>query len=143
MMSKNERDSHEAADRELDNTSRYSQLRELFAQATEIDSAKLPQWLQFNVSDEDMRAALTRLLAADQRESGFFETPATQRAAHLEDSLPKPEGLLGSTVGAFKLERLLGNGGMAAVFLGTRVDGDFDQQVAVKLLRRGLFSEIE
>ena len=39
--------------------------------------------------------------------------------------------------------RLLGKGGMAAVFLGEREGGDFRQHVAMKLLRRGLYSEIE
>ena len=32
---------------------------------------------------------------------------------------------------------------MAAVFLGERVGADFEQQVAIKLLRRGLYSELE
>ena len=39
--------------------------------------------------------------------------------------------------------RLLGQGGMAAVFLGEREGGDFRQLAAVKLLRRGLYSELE
>jgi eukaryotic-like serine/threonine-protein kinase len=53
------------------------------------------------------------------------------------------DGLIGTTLGGFRLVRLLGHGGMAAVFLGERVDADFQQQVAVKLLRRGLYSELE
>ncbi len=53
------------------------------------------------------------------------------------------DGLIGQRIGAFRLTRLLGKGGMAAVFLGEREGGDFAQRVAVKLLRRGLYSEIE
>jgi serine/threonine-protein kinase len=59
------------------------------------------------------------------------------------DETLNPGSMLGQHVGAFKLTRLLGRGGMAVVFLGERDNGDFKQCVAVKLLQRGLFSEIE
>ena len=41
---------------------------------------------------------------------------------------------IGRRIGPFELERLLGRGGMGAVYLARRVDGQFDQQVAVKLI---------
>ena len=43
--------------------------------------------------------------------------------------------------GPFKLERLIGRGGMGAVYLAHRVDGHFDQKVAIKLI--GLPFELE
>jgi tRNA A-37 threonylcarbamoyl transferase component Bud32/tetratricopeptide (TPR) repeat protein len=39
--------------------------------------------------------------------------------------------------GPFKLGKLLGRGGMGAVYLAERVDGEVTQQVAIKLLRPG------
>lgn len=42
----------------------------------------------------------------------------------------------GSQIGAFTLVRPLGSGGMGEVWLGERQDGDFVQQVAIKLLLR-------
>src|SRR5262249_12398238 len=53
------------------------------------------------------------------------------------------QGLIGQRFGAFRLTELIGRGGMAAVFLGRREDGDFEQRVAVKVLRRGLYSDVE
>ena len=44
------------------------------------------------------------------------------------------EGLDGLEVGGYLLGRLLGRGGMGSVWLGRRVDGRFEGQVAVKLL---------
>ena len=41
---------------------------------------------------------------------------------------------IGRRVGPYELERLLGRGGMGAVYLARRVDGQFEQQVAVKLI---------
>jgi serine/threonine-protein kinase len=42
----------------------------------------------------------------------------------------------GERVGAYRLERVLGRGGMATVYLAARADGQFEQTVALKILDR-------
>lgn len=122
----------------------FSRLRELFAAVAEVDEDKRAAWMSANVPDAEERAALERLLAADRFESGYLETPADEHAARMAADEPlRPEGLIGQTIGSFRLTRLLGKGGMAIVFLGARQGADFEQRVAVKLLRRGLYSEVE
>jgi serine/threonine protein kinase len=46
----------------------------------------------------------------------------------------------GTTLGAFRLQRLLGRGGMGDVYLAERTLGDVRQPVAIKLLKRGMDS---
>jgi len=41
---------------------------------------------------------------------------------------------IGRRVGPYELKRLLGRGGTGAVYLARRADGQFDQQVAIKLI---------
>jgi serine/threonine-protein kinase len=48
---------------------------------------------------------------------------------------------IGSYVGHYRLVSEIGRGGMAAVYAAERADGEFDQHVAIKLLRRGLDTE--
>ena len=121
----------------------YARLREWFSTLVELDETERAAWIAIHVTDLDERAALERLLAADQFE-GYFETPAEERAARQNAEEPlRPEGLIGKHIGVFRLMRLLGKGGMAAVFLGAREGADFEQRVAVKLLRRGLYSDLE
>ena len=50
--------------------------------------------------------------------------------------------LIGQRVGVFELKRVIGRGGMGTVYLAERADGEFDQQVAVKLIRRGMDSDL-
>jgi serine/threonine-protein kinase len=47
------------------------------------------------------------------------------------------QSLIGTQVGPWKLVRELGHGGMGAVYLGERVEGDFHQRAAIKLVRPG------
>jgi len=63
---------------------------------------------------------------------GFQSEPAVDVT-----SLPDPAGLL---IGSYRLIRSLGRGGMGEVFLAERADDQFRQNVAIKLVRRGLLS---
>lgn len=47
---------------------------------------------------------------------------------------PIPEPAIGTRVGPWQLDALMGRGGMGTVFAGRRVDADFDQPVAIKIL---------
>jgi len=51
-----------------------------------------------------------------------------------------PGALIGTRLGVYELTRLLGTGGMGAVFLAQRIDAEFQQQVAIKLVRNTLLS---
>ena len=45
-------------------------------------------------------------------------------------------------VGAYEIDRLIGRGGMGAVYLAHRADGSFDQQVAIKLIDLPLATDL-
>jgi len=51
------------------------------------------------------------------------------------------EDLSGSLIGAWTVEKLIARGGLATVYQAQRSDGAFHQQVALKVLRRGLDTE--
>jgi serine/threonine-protein kinase len=75
---------------------------------------------------------------------GVLDQPVLERAARLDEvAQPAAASLVGQRFGDFRLLRLIGEGGMAAVFLAEREGRDFQQQVAVKVLRRGLYGEAE
>ncbi len=52
----------------------------------------------------------------------------------------QPSTLIGTRLGVYELTKLLGTGGMGAVFLAQRIDAEFQQQVAIKLVRNTLLS---
>jgi serine/threonine-protein kinase len=136
------KDSHDAAAALLTGE-RCERLRELFDRALEQGAAADAEWIAVHVSDPDDRRALQLLLVAEAG-AGPLDTPSTDRLLRIgAEPEVAVEGLIGQRIGAFRLVRLLGQGGMAAVFLGEREERDFQQQVAIKLLRRGLYSTLE
>ncbi len=125
-----------------DNPGSHS-LRSWFEAAMEQPTDQRSAWIEAHVGDPAQRSAVLRLLAAESAR-GLLDTPSAERAERIGSEREfEPVDLIGRQIGAFTLVRSLGQGGMAAVFLGERRDGDFQQQVAIKLLRRGLYSEIE
>src|SRR5206468_3855965 len=49
--------------------------------------------------------------------------------------------LVGQRIGAHRLLRLVGEGGMGSVYLAEREDGEFAQRAALKLIRAEIMSE--
>lgn len=60
--------------------------------------------------------------------------------AELEPELAPESALEGRRLGPYKFIRKLGSGGMGDVWLAERADEEYQQRVAIKLVRSGLFS---
>ncbi len=52
-----------------------------------------------------------------------------------------PASLIGARLGAYQLRSLVGSGGMGEVYLAERIDREFEQQVAIKLVRGSVLSD--
>lgn len=85
--------------------------------------------------DPTLRAEVERLLEQHDDAAGFLE----QSVWDLVDTADaKWERVL---IGPYRVVRQLGHGGMGTVFLAAREDAEFEQRVAIKLVRRGAGGE--
>jgi hypothetical protein len=95
--------------------------------------------------DTVLRARVDGLIAADSDAAQFLETPAAVYAAGLvgaaaaSDARADDAERPGDRIGPYSLIREIGRGGMGRVFLADRADGQFEQKVALKLVRSGPF----
>jgi serine/threonine protein kinase len=85
-------------------------------------------------ADARVRAEVESLLEARERSGSFIEPPEVPSLFALAER-EATHRLLGLRVGAFELIAHVGSGGMGDVFRARRVAGDFEQQVAIKLVR--------
>lgn len=109
----------------------------LYSAALAVPDDERDAWLAGACKDPETRAELESLLAADAPDATIFEnSPAAMPAM-------KQLGgdLIGQRLGEFQVLQQIGSGGMGAVYLAERVDGDFDQQVAIKVVQSGFVSE--
>jgi non-specific serine/threonine protein kinase/serine/threonine-protein kinase len=87
--------------------------------------------------DAALRSEVERLLAAHDRAGSFIESPAASlgRLGTVEEPID------GRRIGAYRVIGELGRGGMGAVYLAERADGQYEQRVALKLIKRGMDTE--
>lgn len=84
---------------------------------------------------------LRALAEAAETLEGFLETPERSLPPDLLETLAAERDeatLKGERLGAYRVLRRLARGGMGSVYLAERADGEFEQQVAIKLLNPGL-----
>ncbi|HEY7215378.1 MAG TPA: serine/threonine-protein kinase [Thermoanaerobaculia bacterium] len=120
----------------------FQRARARFEELIEESGAERQAHLEaLAASDPELAAAVADLLAADARASGFLDRPAVPTAVQQWLAASARETALGQTIGPYRTVALLGRGGMGEVFLAERADGQFDQKVALKVLRRGMDSD--
>ena len=129
-------------------TDRWQQLETLLDDALGRDPTEWPALLeQIGMRDVELRRELESLLAKVPAARSFLDAPPATTAAALiaerSDMLNPADEFAGRRIGAYRIIRELGRGGMSRVFLAERADGQFEQQVALKLLRPGLDSDID
>ncbi|HQX33848.1 MAG TPA: serine/threonine-protein kinase [Dokdonella sp.] len=116
-------------------------LRELFDAAIALDADARRAFLDRHCADPALRAQLDALLAADQDAAEPLQADGIERIACAIGPAPRHESLPpGSRVGPFELVEVIGEGGSSTVFRAVRDMEGAIQQVALKLMRRGLYS---
>ena len=121
---------------------RWQEIRAVFEQAEmQIENERARYLDAACKGDAGLRNEVESLLAAAARAGGeFLGSPV----AGLMQQLPEEEphsARIGRRVGAYKIIAEIGHGGMGEVYRAVRIDGQFDQQVAIKLVRLGLGSD--
>ena len=83
-------------------------------------------------ADSGLRAEVDEMLAADGPEHAL----EIERLVHdAERSSPDPDPFIGIRLGPWRVVDVLGHGGMGTVYLAERDDGQYQQRVALKLVR--------
>lgn len=129
----------------------WAQIEEIFHAALDLPPDERTAFIETQCAgDAKLRGEVEKLINRHEKESKFLESPVWSDRQLLKSTLKQRialslerevgeagESLNGQTIGAYRLSKELGRGGMGVVYLAERVDG-FRQQVAVKIVKRGM-----
>jgi Tol biopolymer transport system component/tetratricopeptide (TPR) repeat protein/serine/threonine protein kinase len=127
---------------------RWKQVEEVFQAALDLPRDERPKFIvEASAQDDALRQQVEALVAQYEAAGDFIEAPAfplegfdpgsapfrTTQPSELED-----DPMAGARVGAYKIVREIGRGGMGAVYLAVRADSEYQKRVAIKLVKRGM-----
>ena len=115
----------------------WQRIDELFYAALDLDPAARSAFLQQACgANVELLKEVESLLDSSGKTLGFARR-AVSLVARQQTVEPQPAG---KRVGAYQLLRIIGEGGMGTVYLATRADDSYQQEVAIKLMHPGFSS---
>ncbi len=119
---------------------RWRTVKAVLDGAMDLDPPEHPAFLDEACRDDTaLRREVEALLEAEAAAPAFLDADAARFCEPLLPEIPEPSAP--ERVGPYRVVREVGRGGMGRVYLAERADGQFEQRVALKLLRPGLDTE--
>jgi len=112
-------------------------LYQYFSELISLTSDEQKKYLINNVTDNAVRQALESMLS----EQAYDFTALFSECMSLSGEPINGNNLIGQHIGKYEIISMIGQGGMGSVFLASRADGEFEQQVAIKIIPKELFQQ--
>ncbi|MBV8898219.1 MAG: protein kinase [Acidobacteriaceae bacterium] len=110
-------------------------VKELFENLRSL-SPELRRCRLAEIENQDIQREVQELLQSFDQSPEFLERPAVLNAQFTSPSSPA----CGERLGNYSLVRQVGEGGMGIVYEAHRADGEFEQRVAIKIVKQSFVS---
>ena len=125
---------------------RWTRLRPLLDRALELTGDERRAFVDALPAHADLRGELEKLLAeheqlGPQTSPNAMDLAVPAGAYGAQEEAEFDQARVGQCIGPYHLRRLLGAGGMGAVYLAERFENGFTQTVALKVVRKTLGSQ--
>ncbi|HEY8188987.1 MAG TPA: protein kinase [Pyrinomonadaceae bacterium] len=126
---------------------RWQQVETIFQAALDLVPEERSRYLsEVCADDASLKSDVENLLSQHESAGNLLEEPPyveTELGALASlDAIADVDGdedpMIGRRLGAYRIEREVGRGGMGAVYEAIRVDKEFNKRVAIKLVKRGM-----
>ena len=117
---------------------RWKEVEAVFEQVLEVPAGERSDFLRRTCAgDEELRCEVASLLDSHSRAGTFLHD---SDLFFCRESFAEEGSLLvpGQTIDRYRIIREIGRGGMGAVYLAERADAEYEKQVAIKLIKRGM-----
>ena len=122
------------------NIQNWKKIKSIFESAIELPNNQRNDFIEKECSgDNSIKKEVEGLLFAYENSGNFLEESEIDLAFLRNDE--DDDSFIGMQFGAYKIERKIGTGGMAHVYLARRADNEFNQTAALKIIKRGMDTE--
>ncbi len=119
--------------------SNFLKAKQIFYDALNLEASRREVFLNEQCGDDpELKKEVLSLLHSLENTNDFLEAPITISEAE-NDTFPDP--YIGKQIGNYIIDGVAGVGGMGIVYTGKRNDKEFEQKVAIKILKHGISSE--
>ncbi len=121
---------------------RWRQVEEIFQAALDLSPDERDRYVSRACADDaDLKRDVQSLLVQHDSAGDLLEKPLygeTELGALESLVTEEDDPMIGRRLGAYRIEREIGRGGMGAVYEAVRVDKEFNKRAAIKLVKRGM-----
>ena len=128
---------------------RWQQVEEIFQAALDLEPEERARYLsEVCPDDTGLRRDVETLLAQHESAGDLLEQPlygetdlsalSAIESMATDYDIDDIDPMIGRRLGAYRVEREIGRGGMGAVYEALRVDNEFTMRAAIKLVKRGM-----
>ena len=117
--------------------SSWKKIKQILSTALELEGKERDKYVKKACEgDKKLLDEVLSLIAAHEMTGALDQTMDDLRISAIKQA--KREQMRGKQIGNFRIVRELGAGGMGSVYLAERIDGEFEHQVALKILHSGV-----
>src|SRR5258708_4852642 len=122
----------------------WQQLKDLFNDALQQPPEARATFLAAaSGGNDELLKRVNNLLAAHDGAGHFLDVPAVVDAGVMPSQQLEPDlERIGQRIGPYEILREIGHGGMGTVFLAVRADDQYRKEVAIKLVNRGMDTDM-
>src|SRR5215813_2113735 len=120
---------------------RWRQVEEIFQAALDLSPEDRTRYVsEVCASDTDLKRDVESLLSQYDSAGELLDEPVygNTELSMFESFIEDNDPMIGRRLGAYRIEREIGRGGMGAVYEASRADNEFNKRAAIKLVKRGM-----
>src|SRR3982751_5842820 len=118
---------------------RWRRIEEVFQAALEVSASERRRYLDSACNgDETLRTEVESLLAHEPGADDLIHSAVKQAHDSVARAPTPTDNFLGRRIGSYRLLFVIGRGGMGTVYRAIRADDQYEKQVAIKVVKRGM-----
>lgn len=111
----------------------WERVKDIFIIAVSLEKEKRDKYIKDACgNNEALKQEIKSLISSFENSGEFLDNPEKDLNF---SSPPENDPYLNKTIGSYKIEKVIAEGGMGRVYLGIRTDKEFSQKVAIKLIK--------